>query len=282
MPKTAAAHAGHDELLIARLYGNDVDDRERARALELVDGCDECAALYADLGAIARATAALPVPPRTRDFALTEEDAARLRPHRRGLARLLGVGRRRSFGGALAALGFSGLVLTSALSMFGTVATSVSLDSGMPGERLAAQAANGSEAQGYSASSAAPLPAATAGPAQPSAAGGMRQDGSSQDGVATAAPSVAVPPPPATLGPLSSGAPAKGATPNASAVAGGVAADTSTSGAPSYEPAPATAPQSGFDWRLLILAGSGLLLAAGLVTLLAPAIRRRSRGGARS
>ena len=149
MPKTAAAaHAGHDELLIARLYGSDVNDRERARALELVAGCDECAALYADLGAIAKATAALPVPSRPRDFALTDEDAARLRPRRRGWARLLGVGRRRSFGGALVALGFSGLVLTSALSMFVTVATSASLDAGVPGERLAAQAADASGRHG--------------------------------------------------------------------------------------------------------------------------------------
>jgi hypothetical protein len=278
MPKTAAAHAGHDELLIARLYGSDVDNRERARALELVGGCDECAALYADLGAIAKATAALPVPARPRDFALAEEDAARLRPRRRGLGRLLGAGRRRSFGGALAALGFSGLVLTGALSMFGTVATSASLDNGMPSERLAAQAAAASEAQNFSASSAAPLPAPTAGPAQPSAAGGSTQDGTA-GGVGTAAPS-AIPSPP-DLGPPSSGAPEKGATPNSSTLAGGGAADTSTSGAPSYEQTPATASQSGFDWRLLVLAGSGLLLAIGLVTLLAPAIRRRPRGGAR-
>jgi len=281
MPKTAAvAHAGHDELLIARLYGSDVDDRERARALELVGGCDECAALLADLGAIAKATATLPVPARSRDFALTEEDAARLRPRRRGWARLLGIGRTRSFGGALVALGFSGLVLTGALSMFGTAATSVSLDAGSPNERLAAQASAASEAQDYTEGSAIPLPAATAGPAQPSAAGGMTRDGATPGAVATAAPSVAVPPSPPTLRPPSSGAPEKGATANSSAVAGG-AADTSTSGAPSYGPTPATASRSGVDWRLLILAGSGLLLAVGLAALLAPTIRRRPRGGAR-
>ena len=103
-----------------------MDDRERARALELVAGCDECSALYADLGAIAEATSALPARPRPRDFALTEEDAARLRPRRGGWARLLGIVRRRSFGGALVALGFSGLVLTSALSMLGTAPTLMS------------------------------------------------------------------------------------------------------------------------------------------------------------
>jgi hypothetical protein len=57
--------------------------------------------------------------------------------------------------------------------------------------------------------------------------------------------------------------------------------DTSASRAPSAEQAPAPASQSGFDWRLLILAGSCVLLALGLVALLAPAIRRRLRGGAR-
>jgi hypothetical protein len=277
MPKTAAAHAGHDELLIARLYGDDVDDRERARALELVAGCDDCAAIYADLGAIAKATAALPVPARPRDFALTEADAARLRPRRRGLARLLGIGSRRSFGGALAALGFSGLVLTSALSMFGTAVTSVSLDSGMPGERLAAQAAGASEDQNFAASSGAPLPALTAGPAQPSAADGATQDLTPSGVGRESSPATASLP---TLGPPPSGVPEKGATPNASALAGGGAEDTTTSGAPSYGQTPAIASQSGIDWRPLILVGSGLLLILGLATLIAPAIRRRSRGGA--
>ncbi|MGA3058111.1 MAG: hypothetical protein ABSE70_08800 [Candidatus Limnocylindrales bacterium] len=274
MPKTAAAaHAGHDELLIARLYGSDADDRERARALELVDGCNECAALYADLGAIAKATTALPVPARPRDFALTGEDAARLRPRRRGWARLLGVGRRRSFGGALVAIGFSGLVLTGALSMFGTVATSASLDTGMPGERIAAQAPAASAAQNFSASSAIPSPAATAGPAQPDTSGSFAP-GSTQSGVGTeSSPAI---PSAQDFGPLSSGAPEKGATPNASALAGGGAADMSISSTPPNEQRAAATSQSGIDWMLLVLAGSGLLLALGLVTLLAPAIRRRS------
>ena len=130
MPKVhAASHAAHDELLIARLYGDDVDDRERVLALDLLAGCDECAALYADLGSIAKATTDLPVQTRSRDFSLTLEDAVRLRPHRRGGPRLPAFGRRRSFGGALVALGISGLVLTSAVSMLGTVATSPTLTS---------------------------------------------------------------------------------------------------------------------------------------------------------
>ena len=73
-----AAHAAHDELLIARLFGGDVSDVERASALDLMGECDECAALFVDLGDIAAATEALPVPARPRDFSLTAADAARL------------------------------------------------------------------------------------------------------------------------------------------------------------------------------------------------------------
>ena len=70
-PGPATAHANHDESLVVRLYGNDVDSEERSRALDLLAGCEECAALFADLGQIASATAALPVPERPRDFMLT-------------------------------------------------------------------------------------------------------------------------------------------------------------------------------------------------------------------
>ena len=36
MDRTAATHSKHDELLIVRLFGGDVDDRERERALDLL------------------------------------------------------------------------------------------------------------------------------------------------------------------------------------------------------------------------------------------------------
>src|ERR1035437_831701 len=81
-PGSSTAHASHDESLVVRLFGYDVDPAERSRALDLVAGCEECAALYADLGSIATATSALPAPARPRDFTLTPADAARLRPHR--------------------------------------------------------------------------------------------------------------------------------------------------------------------------------------------------------
>jgi hypothetical protein len=275
MPKAAAAdHATHDELLIARLYGDDVDDRERARALELVAGCDECSALYADLGAIAKATTALPVQPRPRDFALTEGDAARLRSRRRGRARLLAIGRRRSFGGALVALGFSGLVLTSALSMLGTAPTLMSSDA----RNAAAPAVGAASSNAYSQGNLPiPAPAATAAPDK-----AIGSTGPTASGIpgGEAASSSAVPSSPA-LGPLASTALGQTTTSGAPAVAAGGTAGEPTPGAPSAQPWTATQSQPGSDGMPLVLAGSVIALVLGLAVLLGPIILRRSRGRAR-
>jgi hypothetical protein len=115
---SAPTHATHDELLIARLYGEDVDERERALTLDRMAGCEECAALFADMGAIASETAALPVPARPRDFTLTAADAARIgRPHR-SWAAILGSRRLRAMGGSMAAIGFAGVTFFGALTAF--------------------------------------------------------------------------------------------------------------------------------------------------------------------
>ena len=54
MDRTASpAHAAHDELLIARLFGGEVGNSEREHAVELMAKCPDCAALFADLGSIA-------------------------------------------------------------------------------------------------------------------------------------------------------------------------------------------------------------------------------------
>jgi hypothetical protein len=277
MPKAAAAdHATHDELLIARLYGDDVDDRERARALELVAGCDECSALYADLGAIAEATAALPVRSRPRDFALTEEDAARLRPRRGVRARLLAIGGRRSFGGALVALGFSGLVLTSALSMLGTAPTLMSSNA----RNAAAPAVGAASSNGYSYSQGnLPIPAPAATPAPDKAIGSTAPTASGIPG-GEAVSSSAAPSSP-TLGPLPSTALDQTTTTAAPAVAAGGNPGEPTPGAPGAEPWNAPPSQPGSDWTPLVLAGSAVALALGLAVLLGPIILRRSRGRAR-
>jgi hypothetical protein len=123
MNRATTTHATHDELLIARLYGGDLDARQRARALAQVDACRECAALLAELGTIARETAALPAPPRPRDFSLTAADAARLgQPRRR--AGLFGWQRARALGGSLAAIGFAGMAVIGTITMLAPATSS--------------------------------------------------------------------------------------------------------------------------------------------------------------
>lgn len=110
-------HRTHDRFLVASLLDPDLPTDVRDRGEALVAGCRACAELLADLRAVAAATAALPVPPRPRDYRLTAEDAARLRP--RGWRRLVAaVGAPRlavlrPLGAGLATLGLAGLLLTA-------------------------------------------------------------------------------------------------------------------------------------------------------------------------
>ena len=70
-------------------------DRDHATAQALVGSCAECARLHDDVLAVASATKALPPPVRTRDFRITNEQAAKLRPAglRGVLSRLTAPGR---------------------------------------------------------------------------------------------------------------------------------------------------------------------------------------------
>jgi len=117
MPALAHTRPDHDETLIARLAAGDLDDRETAEANALVTACPACAQLQADLRAIMVATAALPAPRRTRDFRLTDADAARLR--RTGWRRLVGrfgdprLAFTRPLATGLVTLGIAGLVLAA-------------------------------------------------------------------------------------------------------------------------------------------------------------------------
>jgi len=79
MPAFAHSRPDHDETLVARLAAGDVDERERTTATVQLAACPACAQLHDDLRSIMAATADLPAPRRTRDFELTEADAARLR-----------------------------------------------------------------------------------------------------------------------------------------------------------------------------------------------------------
>ena len=82
MPHASEQHAQHDPLLVVSLAAGDLTGTDRDRAAALIAACADCALLHDDLLAIARATAALPTAVRPRDFQLTPEQAARLRPRR--------------------------------------------------------------------------------------------------------------------------------------------------------------------------------------------------------
>jgi hypothetical protein len=128
------AHDRHDLELVARLAAGDLGPGETATARALLAACGACAALEADLRAIATATRELgsaavraataasagsAVAPR--DFRLSAADAARLR--RRGLLGRPGVSAwpahtARGVGGALATLGLVGLLVSAGMPAF--------------------------------------------------------------------------------------------------------------------------------------------------------------------
>ena len=115
----ATPHTDHDRLLVVEYAAGDAAGTELDRAIEQVASCPDCAALHHDLRAIAAALPGLPPPVRTRDFRLTAEQAASLRPS--GLRRLLApfAGPRFAFaaplGTGLATLGVAGLLLAGTL-----------------------------------------------------------------------------------------------------------------------------------------------------------------------
>ena len=249
MDRTAASHSNHDELLIVRLFGGDVDDHERAIALDLLGECEDCAALFADLGATADATAALLVPARPRDFTLTEADAARLRKARRGLGFFSALRRTRALGGSLVALGLVGIVATASLGILGGTAGTSGAASG--DYRLANEAATAAPA-GTSApvamgavdqASVSAVPALAPLGASPAASAAIGV----QDSTATTGPdSKAVPPVPAPSGQVASG---------------------DGAGSPDGQTLAVQTTSTGLDARLVWLGGFGLLLLAGLGVL---------------
>jgi hypothetical protein len=280
---TPATHAGHDELLIARLFGDDVTATERARALDLVADCPECAALFADLGPIAAATAALAVPSRPRDFTLTEADAARLRPAGRSAAPWSRLGFRRSLGASLAALGIAGFLVTSALSFSSFASSTSALNEPANGVRAAVPqpggAVAGAESSSYAALvSAGPTAAPVATAAAPvataadlAAATPIPLPASSPVLTAIGQGSVTPPEPSAAFAAATAGP----ATDQQAHSDGGT--DGGAQSAPPPEATETFAP-AGFDARLVWLAGFAVLFAIGLAVLLGPALLRRRRG----
>jgi hypothetical protein len=111
------SHDRHDPLLVAALAAGDLAATDRDHATELIRSCAECATLHDDLVAIARATATVPPPiiARPRDFRLSWEQAARMRPS--GWRRLVGAFGRpqlafvKPLGIGLTTIGLAGLLL---------------------------------------------------------------------------------------------------------------------------------------------------------------------------
>ena len=127
-------HAHHDVELVARAAASDLLASEAIAARDLLAACPTCATLAADLRAIASATRALPnAAARSarlsapRDFRLSPDDAARLRPRGiRGLRRRfeeLGLGfgaTAQGVGGALVSLGLVGILVSAGVpGLFG-------------------------------------------------------------------------------------------------------------------------------------------------------------------
>jgi len=114
----STSHDRHDALLVAALAAADLSGTDRDHATALIRTCPDCATLHDDLVAIARATATVPPPiaPRPRDFRLSPDQAARLRP---GWRRLVGTlaGPRFAFsrplGIGLTTIGLAGLLLAN-------------------------------------------------------------------------------------------------------------------------------------------------------------------------
>jgi hypothetical protein len=180
-----ASHEQHDPLLMAALAAGDLAGTEREGALELTRSCSECAGLHDDLVAIARATAQVPPPISmpARDFRLTPERAAALRPA--GWRRFFGLAPRgavtRNVGVALATFGLAGLLI-------GTLPIGGSTASGPQAAASGAAAAD----QGRNGAAGGTVPEAAA-PAASEAAASMAPAASA---AASSAP-VAVAPAPA-------------------------------------------------------------------------------------
>jgi hypothetical protein len=162
-------HPDHDLELVAAYAAGDAGGPDLERATALVTTCAECAALHHDLRSIAAAMPELPAPARPRDFRLTPEQAASLRPSGiRGLLATLS-GPRFAFatpvGTGLAALGIVGvLVASGGLPSGGGAAGDAATASGAQPETVIVEApADGAYAAGAQPAASA---AASAGPAE--------------------------------------------------------------------------------------------------------------------
>jgi len=171
-PRGSLDHASHDTFVVASLATREPDagDEALVDARSLVERCSDCADLYADLVAIAAAAPTAAVPPRPRDFRLTDADVARLSP--RGWRRFLrtigspGDAISRPLALGFTTLGIAGLIAASIPGMFAGAGGAASLP--------ATLSTVGSEVDG-APSQAAPAPSDIAAPAAAPSAEALTQ-----------------------------------------------------------------------------------------------------------
>ena len=268
MPPVSEPHVQHDPLLVASLAAGDLAGADRDHAAAQIASCADCAILHADLIAIARATAALPPVVAPRDFTLSREQAAALRQG--GWRRLVAAmsGSRplmsRQLGIGLATLGLAGLLVSA-----------------LPTVQLGSSAA----LPAASAAAAQQAPAAVAAPAGTSDLAGEAASGppvqlapvptgtydrpaagvvgsSSSDGSVYGTSKGLTPSPEDAGGPV-----AIGPNPTNGIAGGGAASDSQTLGEDSVQ---------SDGGRGLLLAGSLVLLWAGIALLIVRELVRRS------
>ena len=167
-------HRAHDPLLVASLLDRSMDGTERERAGALIASCDDCATLHRDLVDLLTAARALPTPRRMRDYAISMEDARRLR--RTGWRRLVAAfgSTRDAFSRPLAigltTIGLAGLLVTTVPGVLPGLTSTTSLPTigqsvGDAGAGANSESLGGAKEAPASAAASAPAPAAAALPA---------------------------------------------------------------------------------------------------------------------
>src|SRR6478752_2648431 len=265
----ATDHHRHDPMLVAALAAGDLAGTDRDQVIALTASCADCAALHDDLVAIARATASVPPPIRGtgRDFRLTPEQAASLRPSgwRRFVPAGGGAAFTRPLGAALATFGIAG-ILIGTLSLGFTGGSAASAPQPASGAGVAADrnveslAASGApEAPGLQG-----LPETSA--AAASAAAAPAPAASAAASAAAAAPST----PADTAGGGFGSLDGQSAAPSAPTSVG-IAAAPSTGQVTHQETTSTTSADDGSSGRssspLLILSGVALVLGVALLVL---------------
>ena len=271
MPHPSEQHAQHDHLLVVSLAAGDLTAADRDRGASQIATCTECALLHDDLLAIARATAVLPAAVRPRDFQLTPEQAARLRPGgwrrfiaafaspRLAVTRQLGVG--------LTTLGIAGLLV----STLGSINLSMGSAAGAPAaadqrELMSTDESGGGPQPAASAAAASAAPAAAA--ASGGAASGAPLYGAEASGSADGGTVLL---PDLSAGPLPTSTNGRGTIGVAQAPP---AATRATPVTEVNRDAVKQLPADGPGVPLIVIA-SAILLAAGIALLLARRVARR-------